>query len=178
MNMVRKRRRSQSNRISGVVGGTLLGIGCLWLGWLLLAQHGNTPNLSLFPNLPGFPSTPDSDIQVTSLLAEGISLSHSDQTPALNQQQATLIANQLEPEAASKAKSVSAKYVLLNYPAMSTPATHANINNVPVWMVWYQKIPFEPSNASADPALLSDSSHDLYVFIDANSGKEVLSVWV
>ncbi len=171
--MMRKRPRSQSNLTSGIVGGVLLGLSCLWLGWLLLAQHGSALMLSL----PAFPGS-SSDTQVAPLLAEGISLSHSDQTPTLSQQQAMLIANQLEPEAASKAKSASAKYVLLNYPATSTPATHANFNNVPVWMIWYQKIPIGATNASVNSTSSPSAFHDLYLFINANNGKEVLSVWV
>jgi hypothetical protein len=117
-------------------------------------------------------------MQITPLVAEGITLGHTDQTPALNMQQALLIASQLEPDAASKSKSPSAQYVLLNYPNKSTPATHPDLNGVPAWMVLYQKIPLEPGDASIDPTPFPRSYYDLYVFLDANSGKELLVVRV
>ncbi len=172
---VKRRRRSQSKRISGIVGALLLGLGCLWLGWLLLGQHNNTSASFVWPLIGA--NTTSSDVQVPQLVAKGISLSHAGQTPTLSQQQAMMIANQLEPEAATNAKSSSAKYVLLNYVATGT-STHATVNNVPVWMVLYQRIPIDPNNASVDPMPSTRSSHDLYVFVDANSGKEVLSVWL
>ncbi len=172
---VKRRRRSQSKRISGIVGAILLGFGCLWLGWLLLGQHNNTSASFIWPLLGT--DTNSSNVQVPQLVAEGISLSHAGQSPTLSQQQAMMIANQLEPEAATHAKSSSAKYVLLNYAAKGT-SQHAAVNNVPVWMVLYQRIPIDPNNASVDPMPATRSSHDLYVFVDANSGKEVLSVWL
>lgn len=174
--MAKRRRRSQSKRISGIAGAVLLGLGCLWLGWLLLGQHNNTSGAFVWP-LFGANSTSSADTQVPQLVAEGINLSHAGQSPRLNQQQAVTIANQLEPQAAINAKSMSAKYVLLNYTATGTSA-HATLNNVPVWMILYQRIPIEPNNAAVDPVPSTRSSHDLYVFVDANSGKEVLSVWL
>jgi hypothetical protein len=115
------------------------------------------------------------------LLAEGITLAHSDQQPTLSQQQALLIASQLEPAAASQANKISARYVLLNYPGTSaaTPSVaHPALNNVPVWLVWYRQIPLGPADVSVDPTLASHTYHDLYVCIDATSGKELLSIWV
>lgn len=120
----------------------------------------------------------DSDIRIAPLLAEGIVLAHANQKPALSQQQALVTANQLEPAAAAQAKSTSAKYVLLNYSNLSTPGAHPHLLNVPVWMVWYQRIPLEPTGASGDPATSPHSQYDLFVFLDANSGKEVLAVRV
>ncbi len=174
--MAKRRRRSQSKRISGIVGAVLLGLGCLWLGWLLLGQHNNNTSGSFVWPLVGTNATP-TNAPIPQLVAAGISLSSAGQSPALSQQQAMTIANQLEPDAASNAKSTSVKYVLLNYVATGT-ATHASVNNVPVWMVLYQRIPIAPNNASVDPVPSTRSYHDLYVFVDANSGKEVLSVWL
>ncbi|GAC1653461.1 MAG: hypothetical protein NVS4B12_25200 [Ktedonobacteraceae bacterium] len=174
--MAKRRRRSQSKRISGIAGTVLLGLGCLWLGWLLLGQHNNTSGAIVWP-LSSANSTSSADIQVPQLVAEGINLSHAGQSPTLNQQQAVTIANQLEPQAAINAKSMSVKYVLLNYAAMGISA-HATLNNVPVWMILYRRIPIEPNNAAVDPVPSTRSYHDLYVFVDANSGKEVLSVWL
>jgi len=45
-------------------------------------------------------------------------------------------------------------------------------------MVLYQKIPREPNDASVDPTPFPHSYYDLYVFLDANSGKELLVVQV
>ena len=116
-------------------------------------------------------------MQVPQLVAEGIRLSPAGQSSALTQQQATTVASQLEPEAATNAKSTNVKYVLLTYAPTGT-STHAALNNVPVWLVLYQHIPIAPNNASVDPVPSTRSYHDLYVFVDANSGKEVLSVWL
>ncbi len=174
--MAKRRRRSQSKRISGIAGAVLLGLGCLWLGWLLLGQHNNNTSGSFVWPLVGTNATP-TDAPIPQLVAAGISLSSAGQSPALSQQQAMTIANQLEPDAAANAKSTNARYVLLNYVATGT-STHASVNNVPVWMVLYQRIPIAPNNASVDPVPSTRSYHDLYVFVDANSGKEVLSVWL
>ena len=112
---------------SGVVGGILLGLAGLWLAWLLLHQFaGNTiPAPPAPPIISAFPTSP-TDSQIASLTAEGITLGHPSQTPALNQQQALLLASQLEPGAASKSKTAGAHYVLLSYPDKSTPAAHPN----------------------------------------------------
>ena len=174
--MAKRRRQSQSKRISGIAGAVLLCLGCLWLGWLLLGQHNNSSAGSFVWPLAGVNTTP-TDAPIPQLVAAGISLSHAGQSATLSQQQAVTIANQLEPEAAANAKSTNVKYVLLNYVATGG-STHANVNNVPVWMVLYQRIPIAPNNASVDPVPSTRSYHDLYVFVDANSGKEVLSVWL
>ena len=166
----------QPRLATGIVGGILLGLAGIWLGWLLLHQLGG-PALPTLPTGGIIPNTAP-QVQITPLVAEGITLGHTDQTPALNKQQALLIASQLEPDAASKSKNPSAQYVLLNYPNKSTPATHPDLNGVPAWMVLYQKIPLEPGDASIDPTPFPRSYYDLYVFLDANSGKELLVVRV
>lgn len=176
--MIRRRRSvtgtegMPSRRLSGIVGGILLGVGILWVGWLLLAPHGNVTDIPLWPGMQG--ASTSLNVQTTPLLAEGISLTQDSQTPTISQQQAVLLANQLEPDAASQAQSIAAHFVLLNYRVITTPATHANFNNTPVWLVWYQHIPL----AANDPSASTRSSHDLYVFLDGTSGKEVLKVWV
>ena len=161
---------------TGIVGGILLGLAGIWLVWLLLHQLGG-PALPRLP-IAGLVPTSAPAMQITPLAAKGITLGHTDQTPALNKQQALLIASQLEPDAAIKSKSTSAQYVLLNYPNKSTPAAHPDLNGVPTWMVLYQKIPLEPTDASVDPTPFPHSYYDLYVFLDANSGKELLVVQV
>ena len=163
----RNKPRSPSQLISGLVGATLLAIAVIWLGVLLLQRVGVA--VPAFPGIGSSSSSQSPVIQITPLVAEGITLGQTDQTPALNEQQALLLASELEPDAASHAKVTGAKYVLLNYPNTSTPAVHPNFNGVPVWMISYQQIPQQSS---------SQATYDLYVFLDANSGKELLSVRV
>ncbi len=167
--MAKRRRQFQSKSRSAIVGAILLSLGCLWLGWMLLGQHNNSSGSFVWPSLSNANTTPAANSPLPSLTAEGITLGQANQNPTLSQQQAVTLANQLEPDAASNAKSINARYVLLN---------HASLNNVPVWMVAYQRIPVEPNSASVDPVPSSRLSHDLYVFVDANTGKELLSVWI
>src|SRR2546421_12746252 len=91
---------------TGIVGGILLGLAGIWLVWLLLHQLGG-PAL---PRLPvgGLAPTSAPAMQITPLSAQGITPGHTDQTPALNKQQALLIANQLEPDAAIKTQNTHA----------------------------------------------------------------------
>ncbi len=174
--MAKRRRQLQSKRVSAIAGAVLLGLGCLWLGWLLLGQHSNSGSGSFIWPIPGLNATP-TDAPIPQLIAAGISISHATSSSALNQQQAMTIANGLEPDAAAHAKSTNVKYVLLNYVPTGT-STHATVTNTPVWMVVYQRIPIAPNNAAVDPVPSTRSYHDLYVFVDANSGKEILSVWI
>jgi hypothetical protein len=44
-------------------------------------------------------------------------------------------------------------------------------------MVLYQQIPQQPADLSADPSQSLPKHHDLYVFLDANTGKELLAIW-
>ena len=166
-----------SRLVSGLVGGVLLGIAIVWIGYLLLQRTGLP--LPKFPTLSGIISSNNAPItQIAPLTAEGITLGQSDQTPALNQQQALLLASQLEPYAATKAKTTGAKFVLLTYPNVATPATHASFNGTPVWMITYQQIPQQVSGGSVNAAPSAQTTYDLYVFLDASSGKEVLVVRV
>jgi hypothetical protein len=176
MSQKMKRQEQPSNTVSAILGAILL-LGCfIWLGWLLLHQQ-TMPLKLLFPRSTATVAANNTMVQVPPLLAEGITLGAPGGQPALSQQQALALAAQLEPDAAAQAKTITASYVLLNYPNVSTPATHANLNNVPAWMIWYQKIPYVPADASVDPTPFPHSYHDLYVFIDATSGKELLAVW-
>jgi hypothetical protein len=147
----------------------------------VISQHGGL-NLSFVTphfSLPGFNvPTAMPETQIPPLLAEGITLGHLDQTPSLSQKQAMLLASQLEPDAATKAKTVAARYVSLTYTSTSTAPVHSNLSNVPVWLIVYQQIPLQPADASVDPTPFPHSYHDLYVFLDASSGKEVLSIWI
>ncbi len=172
----RKASRPRPSLTSGIIGGALIAVCALWLGWLYLHQSGGAH----LPALPGIMFVPpvSSNVQIAPLTAEGITLGHTSQVPALSQQQAFLIASQLEPGTAARSKSSSANYVLLNYPNQGTPATHVNLNSVPAWMVVYQKVPVTPADASVDSGPAFHTTYDLYLFLDANSGKELLAVQV
>jgi hypothetical protein len=172
-------KRQQSTRfrsMTAIIGSLLLVVGFLWLGWIFFSQHSETPLASPI-NLPGLAATPSPVPQIAPLLAQGITLSGTDQKPTLDQQQALAIADQLEADAASEAKNVSARYALLTYPVTSTPATHPNWNDVAVWIIWYHQIPDASGDTSADSAASKPAYHDLYVCLDANSGKELFSLW-
>ncbi len=174
--MAKKLRSPRSNLVSGFIGGTLLAGGALWLGWMLFFQHGIFLSVA-HGTPPRQAKAAPPETQIPALLAQGITLRHSDQQPALSQQQALVIANQLEASAATAAQSTTVRYVLLDYPNTGSPVTHPTITNVPVWLVWYQKIPLTPADPAVDPTPLPRATHDLYVFLDANNGKELISIW-
>ncbi|MBA2284408.1 MAG: hypothetical protein H0W02_02890 [Ktedonobacteraceae bacterium] len=170
MSKQRQKQSPQSRRVSGIVGAMLLTIAAIWLVWLVLQGHVGT---TFSWPVPGQPSS-NSALQIPPLYAEGIILGHPSQPAALNQQQALLIANQVEPDAAANAGSSHAAYVLLTY----TGPGGANFNNTPAWMIFYRGIPLDPADAAVDPTPFPQSHHDLYVFLDANTGKELLAIWV
>lgn len=176
--MLRKKRRSFPARtVTGILGGVLLVVCLAVFGWLL-SNHteDNNSNLSAWAVL-GLGSAAPADVGVPQLAAMGITFGQALQQPKLNQQQALFLANQLEADAASKAKKTNAWYVLLNYPNVATPATHATFNGVPVWMISYQQVPLANSEVATDGTALPRPYHDVFVFLDANSGKELLSIW-
>lgn len=164
-----------SRQSSKIVGAMLLIVAALWLGWLVF-HRGAPVGISIL-QIPGLVPINTPIEQPSPLLAAGITLGRPSQAPALNQQQALLIANQLEPDAATNAKKTSSEYVLLNYRSTSASASHTSLSNVPAWMVLYQQIPLAPTDPSVDPNSPSHATHDLYVFLDANSGKELLAIW-
>lgn len=175
----RRRHRSRWHMLSIVIGGMLVGVVVIWLGWLLFHPNAGVGG-SLFP-IPGIGQNAPVGPPIVGagpLLAEGITLDTPLQQPKLNQQQALLIANQLEADAATKAKSTQAQYALLNYPNTSATPSHADFKDVPIWLIHYQHIPLEPADVSVDPTPFPHSFHDLYVFLDANTGKELLVIWV
>jgi len=169
-----RRPASLSHTISGVVGGMLFVAGIVWLVWLLTHPRLFPPTLPVSGLAPTRPPAG----QIPSLLAAGITLGRPTRPPALNQQQALLIASELESDAASRAESASSQYVLLSYTSRNIPTTYRDLNNYPAWMILYQNIPLEPGDASVDPTPSPQSQHDLYVFLDANTGKELLAIWV
>ncbi len=164
-----------TNNMSALIGGILLVLALLGLFWWMGMQQSSISRLMF----PGPASTPTAAVsQVAALLAVGITLEQPTASAALDQQQATQLANQFEPDAATKAQSMTANYVVLSYTPTASASALPNLNNVSVWMLCYQRVPYVPADASVDPTPFPHSYHDLYVFIDANSGKELLSVWV
>ncbi len=167
----RKATRKPSRVVSGIIGGVLIGLAGAWVIWLLLHQFGTN-----IPLPPGLPPAPDNTAvsQISPLAAEGITIAPASQAPALGQQQALLIAQQLEPDAASAAKQTTAQYVLVTYPTTSTPAAHPNLHDTPAWLIEYHNVPLAPGDSSAS----GQSTYNLYVFLDASSGKELVVVRV
>lgn len=167
----RKAAGKPSRVMSGIIGGILIGLAGVWAIWLLLHQFSTS-----IPMPPGLPpaqnATPVS--QISPLAAEGITLASASQSPPIGRQQALLIAQQLEPDAAASAKQTTAQYVLVTYPASGTSAAHANLHDTPAWLIEYQSVPLAPGDSSAS----GQSTYNLYVFLDASSGKELLVVRV
>jgi len=142
--------------------------------WFATYKHP----LSTLPPLPILLPTKPPTEQISPLLAAGITLAHPTQTPELNQQQALLIASQLEPEVAANAHNTTAQYVLLNYTNRNSSTPLPNLSRVPAWMILYQGIPLQPNDPTADPTPFPQTQHNLYVFLDAKTGKELLAIWV
>lgn len=159
---------------SALVGGVLICVALGCFGWLVVSQ----PRAGLSFRFPftNFPNQPTAQPSVDPLVAAGISLATpaSGQTAQLSQQQAIVLANQLEPQAAAHARSVSAAYVLFNYKG-STPIP-GGLSGVPAWLVHYSKVAAAGPDTAADPHA-TNPSHDCYLFLDATSGKELLAVW-
>ncbi|WP_161977147.1 hypothetical protein [Dictyobacter kobayashii] len=47
------------------------------------------------------------------------------------------------------------------------------LTNLPVWLIWFQKVPQPPTNV----ALSTQPAQDLYLFVNAQTGKIELRVW-
>jgi len=165
-----------SRQFSAIVGVALIGAAVLWFIWLLVRQvNPGLVSLSFpFPNMlpPRQASTP-----VDPLATAGITLSSpfQGQEPALTQQQALLLAGQMEPQAAAKSAGVSARYTLFSYQGTAPGA--ASFHNQPVWLIHYSGISEPLPDTAADPHA-SSTKHDLYVFVDASSGRELLAIWL
>ena len=163
--------------ISGIIGAFLLALAFLWLAWMVSNRFTGGAGLSFLP-IPGLTQATPTVGQVAPLAAAGILLGTPTSPPALTQQQALLMAGELEPDAATNAQKTSASYVLLNYDGTGTATPQHAISNQPAWMVLYQQIPQQSSDPSADPSQSLPKHYNLYVFLDANSGKELLAIRV
>ncbi|WP_069805793.1 hypothetical protein [Thermogemmatispora onikobensis] len=170
---MRRQQRIQSGtwKISGLVGALLLliGLGC----FILLLRHPQGGLKLLVPHLAQ--TSQASAVQLPALYTAGVILGTPSQPPSLSQEEALLLASQWEPETASKAKKVLARYVLLTY--IPRTSNRTQIENVPAWMIIYEQVPLQPADASVDPTPFPRSSYDFYLFLDAKSGKVLLSLW-
>lgn len=174
-------RKSQENssatrQFSGVVGAILIGIALLWAAWLYLHHLNPAINSLVFP-LPGPLAQTGTPAPADPLLAAGVTLSDpaTGQEPVLTRQQALLLANQLEPAASAQAGGTDARYTLFSY--SNTKQTSTGFHDVPAWLVHYSKVPEPRPDTSADPHATS-VQHDLYIFLDANSGAALLTIWL
>jgi hypothetical protein len=165
---------TRTSKGTAIVGGLLIALAAIGLILLLLNHFGvaglTSTDQSLTPvstSTAGVLPNKTPVIQIAPLAAEGITLKQATQAAAVSQQEALLIAGQLEPVAASQAKNTSAQYLLLDYAGSGTLGAHSTMQNIPAWMIEFQQIPSS-----------TQSSYNLYVFLDANSGKELIAVRV
>lgn len=171
------RQAAKTRWISAIAGACLLAVALLWLAWMVLNRFTGGVGVSFLP-IPGLSQATPTVGQVAPLTAAGISLGTPASPPTLTQQQALLMAGALEPDAATNAQKTSALYVLLNFDGTGAATPQHAITNQPAWMVLYQQIPQQPADPSADPSQSLPKHYDLYVFLDANTGKELLAIQV
>jgi hypothetical protein len=166
-----------SRRLSAIAGGILIGVAALWFLWLL-ARQVNPGMSSLRLPFPNPQPTHSTSVPADPLAVAGITLSPppQGQQPGLTQQQALLVAGQVEPQMTAKASGFTARYTLFSYQAGGTP-TSAGFHDVPVWVIHYRGISEPPPDVAADPHA-TGTSHDFYVFLDASSGRELLALWL
>lgn len=165
------RRRSPllpSYQATKIIGAVLLGMAGVWFAWMLFHHDTNAPT-NVQVTMPGM-AVPVQ--QVPALQAAGITLNRMDEKPGLSQQQALFLAGQRQPDAASAAKKVN----ILS--ALVTSSGQPKLQDAPAWVIWYQNVPLPPTDPGIDTAPSTRGSHDLYVFLDASTGKELLSIYV
>lgn len=163
-----------TRRISAIAGGLLICLVMVWFVWLVVHQINPSVVTIQFP----FTNQAQPTVQPTvdPLLAAGITLSTpaQGQTAQLTQSQALLLANQMEPQAAAHAGSVSAQFVLVSYKGNTT--TTGEVSGAPVWLIHYSNVSGVAPDTAADPHA-TNTSHDCYLFLNASSGQELLALW-
>lgn len=166
----------RSNRVSAVVGGGLIAVAALWFLWLLVRQVSPGVLSLPFPVPNPQPARPAST-PVDPLAVAGVTLlaPPQGQEPGLTQQQALLVASQVEPQAAARATGADARYTLFSYQASAARAP--GFHNVPIWLIRYRGIAEPRPDTAADPDA-TGASHDFYVFLDASTGRELLAIWL
>ncbi len=165
---------SLTRRISAIAGGVLICLVAVWFIWLVMHQI-NPGIASIQLHFTG-QAQPTAQPAVNPLLTAGITLSTpaQGQIAQLTQAQALLLANQMEPQAAAHAGSVSAQYVLFSY--QGNAATTGAEQNAPVWLIHYSNVRGTAPDTAADPHA-TNPSHDCYLFLNASTGQEVFALW-
>jgi hypothetical protein len=170
-------RTSRWTVVSQILGGILLGIGIFWLAKIFFFSAPATA-----PSLPmaGVNATPTSLSQKgtvstpASLRAAGITLSGVQGSTPIDEAQALQLARQDEPDATSSAKKLVATAVTLDYPAAAAARGQQDIRHLMAWMIWCQQVPQGGEGIAVD----KQPNHDLYIFLDAKTGQEVLTIWL
>jgi hypothetical protein len=167
--------RSGMRQASAIFGAILVGTAILWFGWLYARQVNPSLGAINF-SLPAALHSASTATATDPLVAAGITLATpaQDQQPAIGHEQAILLADQMQPEAAANAGSVSAEYVLLSD---SNKTLGVTLQNTPAWVVHYTKVAEPHPDTAADPQATT-TQHDLYIFLNASSGQELLALWV
>ena len=172
--MVRKPASMYLQGRKNFFGGIVLGCGLFLLIWLLFFHQTTAPIVSHWTSIVVISSPISAAGTLPAVLtADGINLTVPTQASVLSEAEALQIASQLNSDAASGAKTTSARYALLTYTAAAHGQNRPDLQNVPVWMIWFQKI-VQPETSAA---FATASLHDLYVFINANTGQMELTVW-
>jgi hypothetical protein len=171
----RVRPRSGTKQASAIIGAILVGTAILWFVWLY-ARQVNPALGALNFSLPAALHSSSTATATDPLVAAGITLAipAQDQQPSIGHEQAILLADQMQPDAALNAGSVSAEYVLLSDSSKTLSAT---LQNTPAWVIHYTKVAEPHPDTSADPQART-TQHDLYIFLDATSGQELLALWL
>ncbi len=174
---VHKRSEGSAGRQwSAIVGGALIVLALFWFAWLLARQF-NPALRTITISFPGASSQNTPGTADNPLAAAGVTLTQpaQGQEPTLTRAQALLLVAQLEPAAAAHAGGVDAQYTLFSY--SHTGAGQVSFHNTPVWLIHYSNITEPPPDTSADPQA-ARVKHDFYVFLAANSGQELLVLWL
>lgn len=159
-----------TRRLSALLGVVLVVLALFAFIWLYV--HQAHPNLTFF-----LPASPATSTASDPLAAAGITLSApaQGQTPQLTRQQALVLVNQLEPEIAAQAGTVNAQYTLFSYTNANT--SQPVFQAMPVWLIHYAHVSEPRPDTNAD-SHASRAQHDFYVFLDANSGRVLLAIWL
>lgn len=156
-----------------VLAGLALGFVLFTLWQFVFIPRANAPFWSYIPGSSDSIGTPIAALQNT-----GVSLMPGpEQSAEMSQRQALLLANQLEPDEASKAQHIYSQYVLVSYVPSNGSTGSQSLVNVPAWLIWYQHIPLQANDPAVDPTPLAQTQQDLYVFIDDHTGRELLALW-
>lgn len=167
---------SARRQVSAIIGAALIGLALVWFAWLNLRQVNPGLSFLTFP-MPGVLAHNSAGTSSDPLAAAGITLSSPSQgqEPSLTRQQALLLANQLEPGIAAHAGGADAQYTLFSYKSANDP--QASFHDAPAWLVHYTQVNEPRTDTSADRQA-SSTPHDFYLFLDAQTGKQLLAIWL